>query len=111
MRPRKTADREPECQRAIDAAGGPTVIAIALGIASVRPAGWLRIPAEYVPRLELLTGIPGRELRPDMYVPLNPVSPEQIRPRAVRGSDRRDRSSPQTTTPPAALTTGGGIGD
>lgn len=114
-------ERDPQYVRAIAAAGDVGVVAIALGVTRDSIHRWTRIPAEYVLRLEQLTGIPGCELRPDMYLPLNPV-PETVElrrkqlailkeagnlGRATRGSTRPPASpafaSPQTKQPPAGV--------
>lgn len=115
-------DRDPECQRVLDAAGGHVVVGIAIGQTSGAVRRWLRVPAEYVPRLEKLTGIPAREIRPDMYLPLNPVAAtdaerrKQIAALTQAGSDRhraiRGTSRPiPKTNPPAVVSDQGAIGD
>jgi len=54
---------------AVQAAGGTTALARALGIEHAALYGWKRIPAERVLGIEILTGIPCCELRPDIYPP------------------------------------------
>jgi DNA-binding transcriptional regulator YdaS (Cro superfamily) len=62
--------RSPECLRALSAGGGVTVVARVLGLSTNAVRGWFQIPAEHLPRMEMLTKIPGREIRPDLYRPL-----------------------------------------
>ncbi len=55
---------------AIQAAGGVVALARGLGIKHHQSVyGWKKIPADYVLRIEALTGIPCCELRPDIYPP------------------------------------------
>ena len=54
-------------QRAIDEAGGQRALARALGISRQAVHQWTDIPVRYVVRVEIATGIPRRELRPDFY--------------------------------------------
>lgn len=111
--------RDPECQRVIDAAGGPIVVAIAIGQSADAVRRWLRVPAEYVLRLEILTGIAGREIRPEMYLPLNPVPATEKERTALAAELRlagmsrawRGTSRPPQTNPPAVDTGQGAIGD
>ena len=56
-------------ERVLDEAGGPSKVAQHLGIVASAVTQWTRVPARHVPRLEALTGIPGREIRPDLYPP------------------------------------------
>jgi hypothetical protein len=46
---------------------GPTELARSLKVTPSAVTNWERIPARHLPRIEHLTGIPGRELRPDLY--------------------------------------------
>lgn len=64
-------------------AGSETLLAQALGLTQPAISAWKRrhtwgrqIPAEYVPRLTQMTGLPGRTLRPDLYGEPEP-EPEQ----------------------------------
>jgi DNA-binding transcriptional regulator YdaS (Cro superfamily) len=56
-------------KRVLKKAGGPSRVAEHLGIVASAVTQWTRVPARHVPRLEALTGIPGREIRPDLYPP------------------------------------------
>ena len=51
----------------LEIAGGPTRVARHLGIVASAVTQWSRVPARHVPRLEALTGLPGRVIRPDLY--------------------------------------------
>ena len=46
---------------------GPSRLAEHLGIVPSAVTQWTRVPARHVPRVAALTGIPGCEIRPDMY--------------------------------------------
>jgi DNA-binding transcriptional regulator YdaS (Cro superfamily) len=46
---------------------GPSRLAEHLGIVPSAVTQWRRVPARHVPRVAALTGIPGCEIRPDMY--------------------------------------------
>ncbi len=59
----------PMVKRAIESAGGLTVLADQLGITKQNVFGWWRIPAEKVLQVEKLTGISRHELRPDVFGP------------------------------------------
>jgi DNA-binding transcriptional regulator YdaS (Cro superfamily) len=56
-------------RRAVDAAGGATALAAALGIKPPSIYSWRRVPAERVIEVERVTGIPRTVLRPDIYPP------------------------------------------
>ncbi len=52
----------------IQAAGGVMALSRAIGLRNHQSVyGWKRIPAEYVLKIEAVTGIPCYELRPDIY--------------------------------------------
>jgi DNA-binding transcriptional regulator YdaS (Cro superfamily) len=51
----------------LEAAGGPSRVAEHLGLVPSAVTQWSRVPARHVPRLEALTGIPGRVIRPDLW--------------------------------------------
>jgi TorA maturation chaperone TorD len=59
--------RDDGLQRAIDAAGGVSALATALGIAQPSVSGWTRIPADRVAAVEAVTNVPRTTLRPDLY--------------------------------------------
>lgn len=54
-------------KQAIDQAGGPTEVAKRIGVSPQRLANWIArgVPASYCLRLESLTGISRKDLRPD----------------------------------------------
>lgn len=64
--------------RAIEAAGGQTALANALGLKQGHIWYWAhrahQIPAERVLDVERVTGIPRHELRPDLYPPPHPAA-------------------------------------
>lgn len=70
--------REPEVQRAIDAAGGIPALADALGIRVPSVYSWRRVPPTRVLELERITGIPRHELRPDIYPPPSDPAPAPL---------------------------------
>ena len=51
----------------LDKVGGPTKLAIALGIGASAVTQWTRVPSHHLPRVTMLTGMSGKELRPDLY--------------------------------------------
>lgn len=53
--------------QAIEAIGGVGALARALGISQPSVSNWIRVPAERVLSVELLTGVPRSTLRPDLY--------------------------------------------
>jgi TorA maturation chaperone TorD len=59
--------RDPGLQRAIEAAGGIGSLARALGISQPSVSNWQKVPADRVVAVETLTGVPRRDLRPDLY--------------------------------------------
>jgi len=64
-------DLQAAAVRAITAAGGTVAMARALGASKQAVSNWrrTRIPAERLPRVEALTGIPAADLRPDIHAP------------------------------------------
>lgn len=92
-------------ERVLEEAGGPSKVAQHLGIVASAVTQWTRVPARHVPRLEALTGIPGREIRPDLYpsaahpVPAPPTKPAPKRPRTpVKPSPKPKRATTDTST-------------
>lgn len=59
--------RDDGLRQAIVAIGGVGALARALGISQPSVSNWARVPAERVLTVELLTGVPRSELRPDLY--------------------------------------------
>ena len=53
---------------------GPSRLADHLGIVPSAVTQWRRVPARHVPRVAALTGIPEREIRPDMYPSVEEVA-------------------------------------
>lgn len=51
----------------IERAGGPTKLAKAIGKSHSTVLGWTRVPAEHVPAVSAITGIPRHELRPGLW--------------------------------------------
>lgn len=62
------ADYDEPLKKVLVAAGGPSKLAAELDIVPSAVTQWTRVPAKYLPKIEHLTGIPGREMRPDLYV-------------------------------------------
>lgn len=56
-------------EQAIEAAGGPTALGRHFGISGEAVIAWRAngVPADRVLRIEAITSIPGRLLRPDIY--------------------------------------------
>lgn len=59
--------RDPALQRALELIGGPSALASRLGISREAVSQWRRVPAERVIAVETATGVPRRDLRPDIY--------------------------------------------
>lgn len=59
--------RDPGLQQAIDAAGGVTALARALGLSQPTVSAWRRAPSERVLSVEAATGVSRHALRPDLY--------------------------------------------
>lgn len=53
--------------RVLEAAGGPSRVAEFLGVVPSAVTQWTRVPSRHIHRLEALTGIPAREIRPDLW--------------------------------------------
>lgn len=54
-------------ERAVEAAGGQTALAKALGIKPQAVQQWRKIPVGRIIEVERVTGIPREELRPELY--------------------------------------------
>ncbi|RXG98177.1 molecular chaperone TorD family protein [Bradyrhizobium zhanjiangense] len=59
--------RDDGLDRAIDAAGGIAQLARKIGISQPSVSNWTRVPAQRVVAVEIATGIPRNDLRPDLY--------------------------------------------
>jgi TorA maturation chaperone TorD len=59
--------RDEGLDRAIGAAGGVAELARKIGISQPSVSNWSRVPAQRVIAVESVTGVPRRELRPDLY--------------------------------------------
>ena len=51
----------------VEAAGGPSAVARALGITKAAVGQWRRVPDDRVAQFARLSGFPARTLRPDLY--------------------------------------------
>lgn len=73
--------RDSGVEKAVQASGGASALARALGVSQPAISSWKRVPAERVLAIESLTGVPRNELRPDLY-PMHETaqSPEEARP-------------------------------
>ena len=60
-------DLIPALAVAVDRVGGVARLADMLGVSRQAVYKWKRIPAERVPQIERLTGVPRVALRPDLY--------------------------------------------
>lgn len=54
-------------ERAVEAVGGVTRMAEAIGVTRSAVSQWPRVPVERVLDVERISGIPRHELRPDIY--------------------------------------------
>lgn len=61
------SDRTEPLKRAIEAAGGLTVLAESLGITKQALSQWDEVPPLRVLAVERVSGVPRHELRPDLY--------------------------------------------
>jgi DNA-binding transcriptional regulator YdaS (Cro superfamily) len=86
---------DPALVRVLEKAGGPTRVAEHLGVVVSAVTQWTRVPARHVPRLEALTGIPGREIRPDLWDAPDP-SPANDAPNP---KSKRARSADAANSP------------
>lgn len=59
--------RDPALDRAIGAVGGVRALARAVGVSQPAISSWKRVPADRVLSVEMLTGVPRTDLRPDLY--------------------------------------------
>lgn len=63
----RQASRDAALRHAITAAGGIGTLARALGLSQPTVSLWKRVPPHHVIKVEALTGISRRILRPDLY--------------------------------------------
>ena len=79
--------RDAGLDRAIDAAGGVAELARKIGIAQPSVSNWTRVPAQRVIAVEAATGVPRKQLRPDLYsepavehdAPVDPIDAARAR--------------------------------
>lgn len=65
-------------ERAVEASGGVSRLAEAIGVTRSAVSQWPRVPAERVIDVERISGVPRHELRPDIY-PAPSAAPEPER--------------------------------
>ena len=92
--------REGGLQHAIDAAGGVSALARALGLSQPTVSNWRRIPSERVLAVEEATGVSRSTLRPDLY-PATDEAPDEIE--AARAAEYRLLSALFAAEPKTAL--------
>jgi hypothetical protein len=91
----KRADREPGLLAAIEAMGGASALARALGISAPAMVKWTRVPAERILEVERITLIPREQLRPDLFLA---PRPETLTP-PVENENEADGQKPNGQTP------------
>lgn len=91
--------REGGLQKALDAAGGVSSLARALGLSQPAVSGWRRVPSERVLAVEEATGVARHLLRPDLY-PADDA-PDEIE--AARAAEYRLLSALFAGAPKAAI--------
>lgn len=90
--------REGGLQQAIDAAGGVSSLARALGLSQPTVSAWRRVPSERVLAVEEATGIARGTLRPDLY-PNETGDPQIDEIEAARAAEYRLLSALFAATP------------
>lgn len=73
---------EQALQSAIDLAGGPTAVSVALGISHQAVLQWEKCPPLRVLEVERLSGVSRHRLRPDIYPPSDrapPLAPSEAK--------------------------------
>jgi len=92
--------------RVLEKAGGPTRLSEHLGIVASAVTQWSRVPARHIPRIEALTGIPGAEIRPDLYSAPKPkvrkaakVAPK-LKPKRLSAAKVLPSTTAAATPPP-----------
>lgn len=63
----RKSTREEGLRRAIEVAGGINALARLIGVTAPAVAQWKRVPVDRIVSVEIVTGIPREELRPDLY--------------------------------------------
>jgi len=93
--------REGGLQQAINAAGGVSSLARALGVSQPTVSAWRRVPSERVLAVEEATGVARGALRPDLY----PASPDAAfdEIEAARAAEYRLLSALFAASPKAAI--------
>jgi DNA-binding transcriptional regulator YdaS (Cro superfamily) len=92
---------DPALIRVLEKSGGPARLAMYLGVVASAVTQWSRVPARHIPRIEALTGIPGTEIRPDLYSAPEPkirklnTAKASQKPKAKRSSAKSRISEPQ----------------
>jgi DNA-binding transcriptional regulator YdaS (Cro superfamily) len=74
-RPLKRPKSDAGLEAAIRSVGGLTRLANLLNVKHPAISGWKRCPAERVPEVSRLSGIPRHVLRPDLYEAPTPPAP------------------------------------
>jgi hypothetical protein len=74
-RPWRRLKSDPGLAAAIQSVGNLTNLARQLGVAPPTISKWKRCPAERVPEVSRLSGIPRHVLRPDLYEAPTPPAP------------------------------------
>lgn len=66
-RPRRRAKADPGLEAAILSVGGVVIMSELIGTSHANISQWGRCPAERVPQVSKVSGIPRHVLRPDLY--------------------------------------------
>jgi DNA-binding transcriptional regulator YdaS (Cro superfamily) len=78
----------------IASGGGASKLARALGLHHTTVLGWDRVPAERVPAVSAVTGIPRHELRPELWEPPPAVDNDNPPPAAVAPTQPAAQGAP-----------------
>lgn len=93
--------RDPGLQTAIDAAGGVSALARALGLSQPTVSAWRKVPSERALAVEEATGVARQILRPDLYPPSPESAPDEIE--AARAAEYRLLSALFAAAPKSGL--------
>jgi TorA maturation chaperone TorD len=93
--------REGGLERAVEAAGGVSALARALGVSQPTVSNWERVPAERALAVEAATGVSRSVLRPDLYPPEPDESLDEVE--AARAAQYRLLSALLASDPKAGL--------